>query len=499
MDRRPRAEDRVQVLSEATPDSGADSGAARWSELLTPALASRVGLVVLGIWLNAADGMVTATIMPSVARDLGGYVWFAWAVVGFQLGCILAAASAGRAARRLGLRRAMILAAGVYAAGCAASAAAPAIGVFLAGRMLQGVGAGWIVGFAYVAINTLFPQRLWSRVFGLGAGVWGVASLLGPLVGGVFAAAGHWRWVFSGFAAQAVLFALAAAALLRPHGRAGAAAAEAAIDDKAMRAPWRTLVVLALAVLAVAGADVSPSGLAALGFILGGLGLFAVALRVNGRPGEGLIPRHAARPSTTAGAGYATIVCMSAASAAFNVYGAAILQARYGLSPLTAGYVVAVDAFGWTAAAFVVAGQPLIRHRAFIRAGAGVILAGVTGLSLSIGSGRLALVIAAAAVMGVGFGLSWSLLSQRIVRSLPEAERSIAASALPTVSMVGGAIGAALAGAVANLLGLARAFTPERAGALGPALFAAFIPLAALGCLAALQVAKRSGVDKQIA
>ena len=47
--------------------------AARWRELIGPELAPRAALVLLGIWLNAADSLVTATIMPSVARDLGGY------------------------------------------------------------------------------------------------------------------------------------------------------------------------------------------------------------------------------------------------------------------------------------------------------------------------------------------------------------------------------------------------------------------------------------------
>ena len=96
---------------------GAEAPAARWRELLHPALATRAGLIMLGVWLNAADAMVTATIMPSVARELGGYAYFAWAVAGYLLGSILAGASAGRLSERLGLKTATVLAAALYAIG----------------------------------------------------------------------------------------------------------------------------------------------------------------------------------------------------------------------------------------------------------------------------------------------------------------------------------------------------------------------------------------------
>jgi MFS family permease len=457
--------------------------AARWRELVGPRFAPRAALVLLGIWLNAADTMVTSTIMPSVARDLGGYAYFGWAVAGYLLGSILAGASAGQLSQRLGLRRAMILAAAAYAGGCALSAWAPSIGVFLAGRLVQGVGGGWIVGFCYVAIGVVFPERLWARMFGAGAAVWGVASFLGPLVGGVFASMAIWRWAFWMFAGQGVIFAGAVFFLLKA-GQGG--------DDQAGRPmAWRTLAVLAAAILAIAGADVAdgdlwPSVLVGLGLVL-----LVVAGRVNAWPGEALLPIEAARPFTTAGAGYAMILAMCAASAAFGVYGAAILQTVNGLTPLAAGYVVSADAWGWTLTALVVSGQPERRHDAFIVAGASAIVAGVAALAVFIGSGAVWAVIAAAFVMGAGFGLAWSLVNSRILSALPIEERALGAAATPTTQMIGGALGAAAAGAIANLLGLARDFTPGHAAAAAPWLFAAFAPVAALGWLSAWRLTRR--------
>lgn len=458
--------------------------AARWRDLVSPALAPRAALVILGVWLNAADTLVTATVMPSVARDLGGYAYFGWAVAGYLLGSILAGASAGQLSQRLGLRAAAILAAAAYAGGCALSAAAPTIGLFLAGRLVQGVGSGWIVGFCYIAIGMVFPERLWARMFGATAAAWGVASLLGPLVGGLFAAAGAWRGAFWLFAIQGVIFAVAAVALLA-RARAGPEA----------RRPlaWRTLGVLAGAVLAIAAADVATGRLWPAALVVAGLILLALAGAINRSPTERLLPRDAGRPGTTAGAGYAMIFALEAATAVVGVYEAAVLQSVNHLSPLTAGYVIAMLALGWTVAAFLVAGQPDRRHGAFILTGASAIVAGMAVLAASIGSERLWLVVAGGAIIGAGFGLAWSFATRRILAALPDEDRAVGASAVPTAQLIGGAVGAAAAGAMANLLGLAQAFTPARALAVAPDLFAAFIPVAALGWLAALRLARAPG------
>jgi MFS family permease len=174
----------------------------------------------------------------------------------------------------------------------------------------------------------------------------------------------------------------------------------------------------------------------------------------------------------------------------FGVYGAAILQVRYGLSPLMAGYVVASDAVGWTLTALIVSGQPDRRHGALILAGAATIVAGMTLLALVIGSAGALAVAGAGFVMGAGFGLAWALTARRILNALPPDDLGIGASASPTTQMIGSAAGAAFAGAIANLLGLAHAFTPMKAAEASPWLFAAFVPLAALGLLASLRLSR---------
>ena len=95
----------------------------------------------------------------------------------------------------------------------------------LVGRLVQGLGGGAMLALSYVGVSLLFPERLWTRVLAIVSGVWGVSSLVGPLVGGVFASAGLWRGAFWAFAAQALLLVVLTPLLVAAHGRRRLAAA----------------------------------------------------------------------------------------------------------------------------------------------------------------------------------------------------------------------------------------------------------------------------------
>ncbi|MBV8683775.1 MAG: MFS transporter [Caulobacteraceae bacterium] len=453
-----------------------------WGEVLSPAFLARAMLVLLGVWLNAADTLVTATLMPSVARSIHAFAGFGLAVAGYLTGAIVAGASAGRLSERTGLKPAMVLAGVTYSVGCLMSAIAGGLDLFVGGRIVQGVGAGWIVGFCYVAIGQVFPERLWPRMFGLMSGVWGVASLLGPLVGGVFASLGLWRGAFWMFLAQGLIFAAAAIALVPQH---------VVREASSPHTPWKTLGVLTLSVSAIAAAGVLSHASVAAMAALAGLAMLIVAARVNAASHERLLPAEATQIGTVAGAGYASTFSLSAAGAVLTVYGAAMLQAFYGLSPLTAGYVIAAEAMGWTVAAILVSGVSLVRYRLLIRAGAGLVVTGVALIAICMGRAPLPVTVGAVLVQGTGFGLCWSLITAQILRALPVDDLAIGSSAVPTSQIIGGAVGAAAAGALANLLGLAHAFAPSVAHGGEPWLFGAFVAPAILGLCSAVRLTAR--------
>jgi MFS family permease len=458
-----------------------------WRDLLRADRVARLALVCLGIWLNAADALVTATAMPSIVRDIGGYAYFAWPVATYLLGAIVGGASAGRLSERGGLRWALILPSAIYLIGCAIGAVAPSIAFFLVGRTLQGVGAGLIVGACYVAMGVLFPNELWRRVLGAISGVWGIATLLGPLLGGIFAEHGNWRLLFWMFAVQALIFGLAAWRLVP------ASAAETGNT----RIPVRTLVILGLGIVGYMIAGVAGSLTVSSVALVIGTVLFVAALRTDRTAPAHLFPRHVANIRGEAGRGYVALFAFCASAVGFGVYGAAILQTLYGLSPLYAGYVVGADAMGWTIAALIVGEFPQNWDKACIRIGATLILLGVASFAYTLDSGSLLLVILSATVLGAGFGASWAYVTRAVLEHLPDSERAVGSSAIPAVQMIGNAIGAAFAGMLANVLGLADGINRTDATAISFWLFAAATPVAVLGWACAWRLsAPRDGIKE---
>ena len=456
--------------------------------MFTLALLPRAVLICLGIWLNAADSLVTATIMPSVVRNIGGYAYFAWPVATYLLGSILGGASAGHFARSRGLRTALVASAFPYIAGCAMSALAGSMAIFLAGRFLQGAGAGLIVGLSYVSVNTLFPGTHYRRVMALLSGVWGVATLFGPLLGGLFSHGSDWQILFAMFAGQGVIFIVAALFLVP----------QIVVADVETRVPVRTLAVLSLAVIANLIAGVLGNIAWAAGSLALAIALLVAALRGDASAPVHLFPRRVAHLRDNAGQGYLAIFALNASCVGFSVYGAAILQAAYGLSPLYAGYVICMEAAGWTIMALIVAELPHSSDSFWIRAGVSVAVLSVISLIFTLPSGSIGAVFASAAALGGGFGAFWAFLTRRILEFLPPAEKTLGAGAIPTTQMLGNAVGAAFCGLIANALGVAHGF--DRANALSASvwLFACAVPVALFGWFCAWRMSVglvQSGAD----
>lgn len=425
-----------------------------------------------GVWLHAGDSLMTATVMPAAVADIGGAPLVYWAIALYELGSIVAGAATGLLALRFGLNRAMVLASLVYGGGCVISAIAPDMVVLLGGRLLQGLGGGWMMALAYVGVTSLFPADRWPRVIGIMSAVWGVSAMAGPAVGALFAGSGLWRGAFWAFAAQAAVLALVIPFVL-PKQRPA--------DGIAASVPWTVLGLIVVGVMAVLLAGVQQSVAVGIGLIAIGTAVLAIAFRQDSRREDRLFPRHPLSPGKPWAPGIIMVLVLSISTVSLFVYGPLIMTALFNSPPSVFATILAMESVAWSVVAILTARAGAHLEPVLIRGGAIAIVTGVLGFAVFMPSGPLGLVAAAAILQGGGFGASWGFIIRRIVDRVPEDDRERASGAVPTMQILGYAIGAAVAGLIANGLGFGEAMSQDTARTVGFWVFAGFLPLCAVG------------------
>jgi hypothetical protein len=223
-----------------------------------------------------------------------------------------------------------------------------------------------------------------------------------------------------------------------------------------------------------------------------GLGLLGGALRLEANADQRLFPPRPLAPGAPWGAGYIMVLCLSIATVSFTVYGPFLMETLLGTTPLVAGLMIALESISWTLAAILFAGAGARLEPILIRAGAVTITLGIAGFAWVMPEGPVAALVPWPILQGAGFGMGWAFIMRRIVESVPAGERERAAASLPTIAMLGYALGAAASGIVANLSGLAEA-PPAGVEVAAFWVFAAFLPLAALGVAAAWRLSRTPG------
>ncbi|HXG04925.1 MAG TPA: MFS transporter, partial [Candidatus Binatia bacterium] len=140
--------------------------------------------IMLSIFLAAMESTVVATAMPKVVGSLGGLDIYSWVFSGFLLTSTVTMPVWGRLSDLYGRRPTYLAGLGLFLAGSALAGAAGSMLELIAFRMLQGLGAGSLITIGMTLVGELFGLERRARMQGWFSGVWGVASVVGPLVGG---------------------------------------------------------------------------------------------------------------------------------------------------------------------------------------------------------------------------------------------------------------------------------------------------------------------------
>ena len=418
--------------------------------LFSPRLLPATLMLGGGVTLYAVESYITATIAPSIVRDIGGLELFSWMTTLFVAAGVLGSITVATRPKGIGLRAIYVAAALIFGVGSLACAIAPTMPVLLIGRAVQGYGSGMLSGLAYAFIRFIYPEPLWRRASTLYAAIWGVATVLGPTLGGLFAAGSAWREAFLILVPVAVLMALSGRWLLP----------DVADDRIDTRTPLIQIILLLAAVLFVSIAGTIEHGSYKTMLIAASIVLVATMVLIERKSEVRLLPYGAVMLSNPIARLYLTIFTMMLVLTS-DIYIPYFLQTLHGVTPLVSGYLVALVALGWTIAAFFSASFSGRQAAIAIISGCILETAATASLIPFLATNtpfdtvaRFAPAVITMFLMGFGVGLGWAHLVTRIIGIARRTEQDKASAAISMTQSLGGAFGAALAGVIVNGAGL---------------------------------------------
>jgi len=448
--------------------------------------------LLLGLFLAAMEMTVVSTAMPTVVAELGGLPLYAWAFAGYMLATTVTVPIWGKLADLKGRKPVLLAGVGLFLAGSFACGHADSMGALIAWRAVQGLGAGAMQPVTFTIVGDLFDVHERGRMQGLFGAVWGLAGLVGPIVGGLIVHTVGWRWIFW----VNLPFGLASAAVLAVAYHERPERHEHRLDV-AGAALLATAVIAALLAVRARGA-----GLVAIPVALAATAAF---LAVERRAREPLLPlelfaQRVIAVSSAAGA------LMGAAMLGTVTYVPLWVQSVLGLPPTAAGAAIAPMALGWPLAS-AISGRlvPRLGYRRLLFAGFATSAVAAVFLALVLRPGaRLHAVQAVMALHGAGLGLANPPLLIAIQTSVPWNRRGVATASTLffrtiggtlAVGLLGGVLANALAGTGADPAFVEKLLGPERgmldatavasvAGALQGAMGIVFWSGAAIACAA---------------
>ncbi len=401
--------------------------------------ALKIGLVSV-VTLVAFESLAVTTILPQVESDLGGLAWYGWVTAAFFLGTMIGIVYAGDRADRVGAGPPYLLGLVLFAVGLLVCGFAPGMPILVAGRFVQGFGAGVVPAIGYVAIGRAFAVDERPRMFAILSTAWVVPGLIGPVLSERIAEAVGWRWVFLGLVP---LVACAGVLVLPAVFRLGPVA-----SASRERVPFvRRRLVEATRVAAGAALVVAGSTAGAWWFVPG-----CVAGAIVGiGPLRRLTP-----PGTLRGAAGLPAVIASRGMLTFAFFAAdafvpfALTNGR-GTSSLAGSVAVTVSTVTWTSATWVQ--QRWIGRLGeawFVRAGYLFLVPGIATVALASIPGGLPFwfIHVGAALGGFGMGCAYSAHAQLALRSVPESAVGSTTASLQLTDNLGVALGTGAVGAL---------------------------------------------------
>ena len=406
-----------------------------------------LGAVMLTTGLIAIDSTIIATAVPSVVRDIGGFAEFPWLFSTYLLAQAVSVPIYGKLNDLFGRKPVVLFGIGLFLLGSIFCGLAWNIWVLIAFRVVQGLGAGAIQPTTITIVGDLYSVEERAKVQGYVASVWGISSVVGPTLGGVFSEYVSWRWIFF---VNIPLCLLAAVMIMRKfHEKRERERAQPVIDYKGavLLSTGLTLLVLGILEGGQGWSWTSPISVAILGIGTLLLVAFGFVERTATQP---VLPLWLFRRRLLVTSGQLAIG-VGAILMGLSSYVPTYAQEALGAGPLVAGLALAALTLGWPISASQ-AGRLYLRFgfRVCALIGTTLVLLG-SALLLMLGQHSSVLEVAAfCMIIGLGMGLTAAPTLIAAQSSVGWAERGVVTANNIFLRSLGSAVGVAVFGAIAN-------------------------------------------------
>ncbi|MFC4120070.1 MDR family MFS transporter [Nonomuraea zeae] len=419
------------------------------------------GLMV-GMFVSILASTVVANALPRIITELHGtQTVYTWIVTAELLAMTATVPLWGKMADLYNKKLLIQLSLGLFVVGSLIAGLTPNVEILIVSRVVQGVGAGGMTALAMVVMAAMIPPRELGRYAGIFGAVFGVGTVAGPLIGGVLVDTSWlgWRWCFL----LGVPFTILAIVLLQRTLNLPVVRKDVKVDY--LGALLITVGVSTLLIWSsLAGNQFAWGSWQTAALVGGGLLILVLAVWVESRAAEPIIPLSIFRNRTVALATVASVL-VGVAMFGGTVFLSQYFQVALGKSPTVAGLMSLPMVFGLLISS-TVAGQLITkwgRWKGFLVAGGVVMLAGMGLLSTIDGQTGTVLLGVYMAVLGIGVGMLMQNLMLAAQNDVPAADLGATTSMLTFFRSMGGAVGVSALGAV-----LANRITTLMAEKLGP-------------------------------